>query len=157
MTDLATLLVQARAAVDAMAPDELAHMRHQQRISFAYGNVARSRPEQTPEELAQLRAGVTAAAGPCPCGPCNAPPLTEGEVSATVERIRAAVAQDAANPSPPKPPSQIRTYDPTKVRVTYNGVELIPCGPFLRYSPSRDRRQTMRAARRARKLRRGWA
>lgn len=76
MNDLADLLARAKAAFDALTPDEQAHHRHEQRINFAAGNVALSWKEppegslagetlfQTAERLARL------AAGPCPCARC---------------------------------------------------------------------------------------
>lgn len=68
-TRLDTVLERARAAVEAMTPDQLAHMRHEQRISFAAGNLKISRPDRDPAEIDR---GVRAAAGLCPCGPCVA-------------------------------------------------------------------------------------
>jgi hypothetical protein len=82
------------------------------------------------------------------------PPLTEAEDAEQLERAREAIARDLENPPPPpKQPSQIISYDPASVRVTFNGVELQGARAFIRV---RTRRQ-IRAARRARKLRRGWA
>lgn len=66
---IADLLRRARLAVEAMTPDELVHHRHEQRISFAYGNVALS---QTDPDESVLRESVRRAAGPCPCGQCKA-------------------------------------------------------------------------------------
>jgi hypothetical protein len=61
------LLAGARAAFEALSADEQAHMRHAQRISFATGNVALSRPDLAREDIAR---DVAKAAGPCPCRPC---------------------------------------------------------------------------------------
>lgn len=64
---------QARARVDALSDDERVHMRHEQRISFAAGNVALSWAEVVGAESALVRATrvVREKAGPCPCVPCT--------------------------------------------------------------------------------------
>lgn len=70
--DIATLFAQAKAAFDALTPDEQIHHRHEQRISFVVGNVGLSRPDMS---RADLEAGARRAAGPCPCARCS----TRGE------------------------------------------------------------------------------
>lgn len=72
MIGLATLFAQAKAAFDALTPDEQIHHRHEQRISFVVGNVGLSRPDMS---RADLEAGARRAAGPCPCARCS----TRGE------------------------------------------------------------------------------
>ncbi len=69
MTDLATLLAQAKAAFDALTPDEQIHHRHEQRISFVVGNVGLARPDLS---RAEIESGARRAAGPCPCSGCRA-------------------------------------------------------------------------------------
>jgi hypothetical protein len=56
-------LLSAVAAFEALTPDQQAHHRHLQRISFAIGNVAMEHPEE-------LRIAIERAAGPCPCSAC---------------------------------------------------------------------------------------
>lgn len=71
LIELAELMARAQARVAQMTPDELVHMRHAQRASFAYGNVALSLRDPNEAALARLRADVDAAAGPCPCSACS--------------------------------------------------------------------------------------
>lgn len=73
MTDITALLAQAKTAFDALTPDEQLHHRHEQRISFAVGNVGLSRPGLSRSDL---EAGARRAAGPCPCAACR--PAPEG-------------------------------------------------------------------------------
>lgn len=70
------LLEKAIAKLEAMTPDERAHHRHEQRISFAAGNVAmdwsalvvfNGEPRPALEVAHEL---ARRAAGPCPCGDC---------------------------------------------------------------------------------------
>lgn len=70
MTDLAALFAQARAAFDALTPDEQMHHRREQRISFVTGNVGLSQPHLP---RAEVDAAVRRAAGPCPCAACRMP------------------------------------------------------------------------------------
>ncbi len=63
------LLARASAVFDSLTPDQQSHHRHEQRISFVYGNIALS---QRDVDEASLRASVREAAGPCPCAPCRA-------------------------------------------------------------------------------------
>lgn len=67
------LLARASEAVAAMTRDELAHHRHEQRISFAADNVALSWPDRVNGEPARELAErlVRKAAAPCPCGDCH--------------------------------------------------------------------------------------
>lgn len=63
---------RALAHVNAMSPDERAHMYHAQRASFAYANLALDKPGASVEELSELMLACERAAGPCPCGTCTA-------------------------------------------------------------------------------------
>lgn len=75
MTDLEDLMQRARAAFEALTPDQQEHHRHEQRIDFAAGNVALSWPEPAPGEESNIdkaRRLVSETAGPCPCGDCVA-------------------------------------------------------------------------------------
>lgn len=66
------LLAKASDALARMTPDQRAHHRHEQRVSFAAGNVAMSWPETINGEPAidVARRLVLEKAGPCPCGDC---------------------------------------------------------------------------------------
>jgi len=71
MTDrpgIAELLAQAQAAFEALSPDEQAHHRHEQRVSFVVGNIGLSRPDLSRD---LLEVGARRAAGPCPCSKCR--------------------------------------------------------------------------------------
>lgn len=68
---LDALFARARKILDSMTPDQLAHQRHAQRASFAFGNVALSYDAPSEAFLAQLLAYCEQAAGPCPCSPCR--------------------------------------------------------------------------------------
>lgn len=62
---------KAQARVAAMTEDERVHMWHEQRISFAAGNVALSWAEVGAESaLVRATRVVREKAGPCPCRPC---------------------------------------------------------------------------------------
>lgn len=67
------LIEEALAAFERLTPEQKAHHRHAQRISFAYGNLALSSNyrDADSERLYLLRKEVEAAAGPCPCGACD--------------------------------------------------------------------------------------
>lgn len=91
---LDALLARAKAAFDALSPDAQAHQRHLQRISFAAGNVALSWREPPPDTLPgetlldTATRLTTAAAGPCPCGPCRNGALgIRGSVSYTSRKL----------------------------------------------------------------------
>lgn len=65
----------ARECLAAMTPDEITHMRHEQRISFAGGNVALSWRPSDGELGSTLKTAldlVRRQAGECPCGKCAA-------------------------------------------------------------------------------------
>lgn len=66
------LLAKAKERLDAMTPDQRAHHRHEQRISFAAGNIALSWPDTINGEPALEVATrlVREKAGPCPCADC---------------------------------------------------------------------------------------
>lgn len=66
------LLAKASDALARMTPDQRAHHRHEQRVSFAAGNVAMSWPDTINGEPAidVARRLVLQKAGPCPCGDC---------------------------------------------------------------------------------------
>lgn len=81
--ELARALYEAHDAFARLTPDQQVHHRHQQRTSFAYGNLAISRVRPTGREYAvdpaihrldedRLMTLVKEAAGPCPCGTCAA-------------------------------------------------------------------------------------
>ncbi len=77
-TTLADLIVLAQNAFAALTPDQQAHHRHEQRVSFAAGNVALSLREPPVDTLPgetlidTARRLTRAAAGPCPCALCSA-------------------------------------------------------------------------------------
>lgn len=62
------LLKAACALFESLTPDEQAHHRHAQRISFATGNVALGHPT---EMRSSIEAAARRAAGPCPCMKCG--------------------------------------------------------------------------------------
>lgn len=74
--DLELLFMKARVALDQRSPDEIAHMRHEQRVSFVSGNLLMMRQELSEEEKIALRERVRVAAGPCPCGDCAKKEIT---------------------------------------------------------------------------------
>ncbi len=68
---LEELLARHRESVERMPLAARDHMRHEQRISFAYGNVALTYEDPTDEALEKIYAGAVKAAGDCPCLDCD--------------------------------------------------------------------------------------
>ncbi len=68
--ELDLLLLKARAAEELLTEDHRLHMHHEQRISFASGNVLLSMRDLTVEQKQVIRDGVRRAAGDCPCVDC---------------------------------------------------------------------------------------
>lgn len=81
--DLDELFARVRRKIDAMTPDQRAHMDHASRISWAAGNVALSWPEVVDGERAIELATrlVCAKAGPCPCSSCKVTREYRGRVA----------------------------------------------------------------------------
>lgn len=67
-------IAKALAAFESLPEAKKIHHRHQQRISFAYGNLAMMSEyaEADQAEMQRLRTRVAIAAGPCPCADCEA-------------------------------------------------------------------------------------
>lgn len=68
------MLAKAKERLEAMTPDQRTHHRHEQRISFAAGNVAMSWPVDTINGEPALEVTtrlVRQQAGSCPCGDCT--------------------------------------------------------------------------------------